>query len=161
LWESSDQPPARWHAQGDGPVQYFADSPAGAWAEFLRHEEITDVEDLAGVERAIWAVEIGDPPSERPALPDDVLRGGRSSYSECQAAAQQMQSQGSVGLIAISAALAAEEAAGWHVDEGPRRADPQDPSVIVLFGRRPDLEGWPVVLDGRPESSLLTHIRHF
>src|SRR5205823_2277822 len=31
---------------GDGPAQYFADTPVGAWAEFLRHEGITDEADL-------------------------------------------------------------------------------------------------------------------
>jgi hypothetical protein len=34
LWESTDQPPARWHDRGEGPVQYLADTPDGAWAEF-------------------------------------------------------------------------------------------------------------------------------
>ena len=42
LWESADQPPARWHGSGEGPVQYFADTPDGAWAEFVRHEGITE-----------------------------------------------------------------------------------------------------------------------
>ena len=41
LWESSGQPAARWHADDEGPVQYFSETPDGAWAEFLRHEEIT------------------------------------------------------------------------------------------------------------------------
>ena len=41
LWESSEQPPARWHDSNEGPVHYFADTPDGAWAEFLRHEGIT------------------------------------------------------------------------------------------------------------------------
>ena len=53
LWESAVQPQARWHGDGEGPVQYLADTPDGAWAEFLRHEEITDEADLAGVSRAL------------------------------------------------------------------------------------------------------------
>ena len=161
LWESADQPAARWHARGDGPVHYFADSPAGAWAEFVRHEEITDVEDLAGVERAIWAVEIGDIPPDRPALADQILLGGMSSYAACQAEARRLRSIDSLGMVTMSAALEAGEAAGWHVDEGSRRANPRNPQVIVLFGRRPDLEGWPVVSDGRPEPSILSDVRHF
>ena len=58
LWESAVQPQARWHGEGEGPVQYLADTPDGAWAEFLRHEEITDEADLAGVSRALWAVSV-------------------------------------------------------------------------------------------------------
>ena len=46
LWETAEQPPGRWHGEGEGPAQYFADTPDGAWAEFLRHENITDPEDL-------------------------------------------------------------------------------------------------------------------
>ncbi|MEE3851360.1 hypothetical protein VZC37_13525 [Gordonia sp. LSe1-13] len=60
LWELNTQPGARWHAHGDGPVQYFADTPAGAWAEFIRHEEITDPDDLAGIQRAICAIDIDE-----------------------------------------------------------------------------------------------------
>ena len=58
LWEAANQPAARWHADGEGPAQYLADTPSGAWAEFLRHEGITNEADLAGVERALWAVEV-------------------------------------------------------------------------------------------------------
>ena len=62
LWEGPDQPPGRWHGEGEGPVHYFADTPDGAWAEFLRHEGITDPDDLDTVRRALWAVELGAPP---------------------------------------------------------------------------------------------------
>ena len=58
LWESSAQPGARWHAEGEGPVQYFADTPSGAWAEFLRHEGVREEKDLGGIRRALWAVEV-------------------------------------------------------------------------------------------------------
>ncbi len=53
LWESAEQPGARWNAPGEGPVHYFADTPDGAWAEFIRHEEITDPVDLATVRRSL------------------------------------------------------------------------------------------------------------
>ena len=52
LWECGSQPAGRWHAQGEGPAHYFNDTPDGAWAEFLRHEEITEPEDLSGIRRA-------------------------------------------------------------------------------------------------------------
>ena len=54
LWETASQPSGRWHAAGQGPAHYLADTPFGAWAELLRHEEITDTADLAGVRRAIF-----------------------------------------------------------------------------------------------------------
>jgi len=77
LWETADQPAGRWHGDGDGPVQYLADTPDGAWAEFLRHEEINEPEDVATVRRALWAIEVDD--SEVAAEPEmamGVLTGG-------------------------------------------------------------------------------------
>jgi hypothetical protein len=75
LWEDRHQPAGRWHADGDGPAHYFADTPDGAWAEFLRHEEITDAADLETIRRPVWAVGSAIP-AERVALPDRVLTGG-------------------------------------------------------------------------------------
>jgi hypothetical protein len=85
LWESKLQPPGRWHRTGEGPVQYFADTPDGAWAEFLRHEGIRTENEIANVRRARWAVEIPDDPSAaRPLLPSAVMTGGIDSYARCQ-----------------------------------------------------------------------------
>src|ERR1043166_9474725 len=60
LWETSDQPQARWHGRGEGPVQYFADTPDGAWAEFLRHEGINQEAELVHIRRVLWAIEAPD-----------------------------------------------------------------------------------------------------
>lgn len=76
LWEDASQPPGRWHGTGDGPVHTLADTPDGAWAEFLRHEEIRDPADLPTVRRALWAVEIRDLPAGRPRLLPATLAGG-------------------------------------------------------------------------------------
>src|SRR5215510_15922260 len=76
LWDDALQPAGRWHAQGDGPAHYFADTPDGAWAEFLRHEEITAPADLATVRRRMWAIEIPDEPGGRVRLAHAVLTGG-------------------------------------------------------------------------------------
>ena len=65
LWETAGQPGGRWNAQGEGPVNTFADRPEGAWAELLRHEEITDPRDVAEIRRSLWAVDVGDLPATR------------------------------------------------------------------------------------------------
>ncbi len=65
-------------------THYLSDTPDVAWAEFLRHEEIVDPQDLVTVRRAMWAVEIGEPPTLEIARPDDVLRGGQDSSAACQ-----------------------------------------------------------------------------
>jgi hypothetical protein len=161
LWEGPGQPAGRWHAQGEGPAHDFADTPDGAWAEFLRHEGITSPEDLEGVTRALWAVELPDSDNlPAPRLPEDVLLGGPESYAACQAEARRIRATGSAGIEAPSAALLPGEAAGWRVEEGLRRASARDGIVWVLFGPRPDLIGWRASENG-PPVELLPRVRHF
>lgn len=160
LREGPSQTPARWHGTNRGPAQYFADTSDGAWAEFLRHEEISDPADLAGVERALWAVEIpDDEPLEPPVLPHPTLTGDESSYPACQAEADRLRSAGSTGLRAPSAALLPGQANGIRVDGGEQPGPARDGDTIVLFGPRADVTGWQVVRDGRPPASLLGKVR--
>ena len=159
LWEGSGQAEGRWNRLGQGPTHYLADTPDGAWAEFLRHEEITDPIDLEGVERAIWAVELGDLPSSVPSLNATTLVGGRDSYSACQEEADRIRATGDFGLAAPSAALQSLGARGHRVASGLQPGPPRDGTVFVLFGARPDLVGWLAAL-GRPAVGLLTHVRY-
>ncbi|MHB8719323.1 MAG: RES domain-containing protein [Candidatus Dormibacteria bacterium] len=161
LWEDADQPPARWHEGGEGPVQYLADTPDGAWAEFLRHEEITEADDLAGIERDLWAVELERLPATRPRLARTVLTGGVASYPACRTEARRLRS-GADGLVAPSAALRRGRAGGQRVSRGALLAAPaRDGRVVVLFGRRPDLAGWRCCRRGRPGADLLGRVNHY
>jgi hypothetical protein len=161
LWESADQPAARWHGDGEGPVHYFADTPDGAWAELLRHEEITEEADLATIRRALWAIEVDVGGLGEPALPKSVLLGGPESYPRCRGEARRLRDAGAVGLIAPSAALEAGEARGWRVEGGMRPGAPRAAKVLALFGRRPDLVGWSAAAEGRPHRTLLGKVRPF
>jgi hypothetical protein len=163
LWESSTQPGARWHAEGEGPVQYFADTPSGAWAEFLRHEGVREEKDLDGIRRALWAVEV---PVEaldvrEPALDPAVLRGGPDAYPRCQAQARRLRNAGAQAVRAPSAALKSGAAAGWVVDGGERGSAPRDGVVLALFGGQAACIGWPVVEAGAPPERVLDRVRHF
>jgi RES domain len=161
LWEVADQPKGRWNRNGEGPVQYLADTPAGAWAELLRHEGITELADLAGVRRAIWAVETHDALQlEVPALPLRTLVGDESTYAQCQGEADRIRDSGADGIETVSAALKAGAAAGWHVDVGIHREAPVDGRVVVVFDRRPNFRGWPVVRSGVPPVEVLDDVRH-
>lgn len=161
LWQSADQPPARWHAAGEGPVHYFSSTPDAAWAEFLRHEEITDPADLAGINRALWAIELEEPPRVRPRLTDEQLTGDASTYAACRAEARRLRERGAIGLSAPSAAVDPATGSGFRTDGGLRRARRRNESVVVLFGRRPDLVGWAACAAGRPREDLLARVRHF
>lgn len=161
LWEAASRSAARWHADGEGPAQYLADTPSGAWAEFLRHEGITDEADLAGVERALWAVDVSVDAIAFgvPALAPGTEIGGIASYPKCQAEAKRLRAGGAQGVRARSAALLPGGAAGWMVDGGEKQAATRDGEVFVVFGRRPDFVGWPVVEAGRPPERVLARVR--
>jgi hypothetical protein len=160
LWEHADQPPGRWHGEAEGPVHYLADTPNGAWAEFVRHEGITVETELENVRRALWAVEVRDDlDAATPELPTATLIGGMGTYPACRAEARRLRHGGATAVRAPSAALRPGGAAGWTVEAGLRRAAARDGQVIVLFGPRPDLVGWPATLAGRPPATLLPQVR--
>ena len=119
LWHGAGQPAIRWHGSGDGPAHYFADTPVGAWAEFLRHEGITDASDLAGVRRSLWAVELPDFDEARcgrPALAARQLFGGLTSHAACQAAARGLRAAGAKEIEVRGVALLPGAARGWQAD---------------------------------------------
>lgn len=160
LVEGRSQAPARWHDAGDAPVHYFADTPDGAWAEFLRHEEIVDPADLAHVRRAIWAVEIpDDEAAAAPALPDEIVTGDRDTYPACRAEASRLHVAGATRVDAPSAALLPGGARGFRTDAGLHPGPPRDGRTILLFGARPSIVGWRAASEGRPAGELLGRVR--
>jgi hypothetical protein len=161
LWESANQPAARWHGPGEGPVQYLADTPDGAWAEFLRHEGITEESELVNVRRALWAIGVPDDLHMKvPRLDQAVLTGGLETYGECQKEARRFRNSGAQGLRTPSAALLPGGAGGWKVEGGLQAAVERDGTVLVVFGTRADFVGWMAAFAGRPRSDLLGRIRH-
>jgi RES domain len=160
LVETASQPAARWHDEGEGPVQYLSDTADGAWAEFLRHEEITDPEDVATVRRALWAVDVPDNDYENAELPLEVLEGGPETYPACREERRRIQARGAPGILARSASLLPGRARGWRVDGGLVPGPDRDGRTITLFGRRPDLVGWAATGEGRPRDDLLPAVRH-
>jgi RES domain len=162
LWSDESQPAGRWHGDGEGPAHYFADTPDGAWAELLRHEEITDPDDAATLRRALWAVEIGDAPPKTVGLPAAVVTGGRDTYRPCQDHARRLRTRGVRRLAAPSAALLPGTAAGREVAAGVERsARPRDGQVIVIFDAPEGLIGWKAVEHGAPPTDILPRVRQF
>jgi hypothetical protein len=161
LWESGAQPPGRWHGAGEGPVHYIADTPNGAWAELLRHEEITEPADVATIRRALWAIDIGQAAAEAVRLSPATATGDPETYGRCQAHARRARARGVTRLSAPSAALLPGAAAGIVVAGGERPAPARDGRVIVIFGPPDGLVGWQVVADSSPPARLLPHVRHF
>lgn len=161
LWEGTDQPAARWHGVGEGPAHYFADTPDGAWAEFLRHEEITDPADLATVRRRMWAVEIDDAAAERVAIADAVATGDITTYPRCQAEARRLRARGARRLLAPSAALITATTRGLVVRGGLRQGPARDAQVLVVFGAAPSFIGWVAADAAHPPTDLLERVHHY
>ena len=162
LWHGPEQPAARWHRSGEGPAHYFADTPVGAWAEFLRHEGITEAADLAGVRRSLWAVELPDLDTARcgrPALPEPALFGGPASHAACQVEARALRDAGATEIEVRGAALLPGAARGWQADPMLRPAtNARDGQVWVLYGDCAAV-GWPVVDGGTPPAAMLGLVR--
>ncbi|MGE0702598.1 MAG: RES domain-containing protein [Vicinamibacterales bacterium] len=161
LWETADQPAGRWHGTGEGPAHYFADTPSGAWAEFLRHEEITNLDDLATVRRRMWAIDIGDRPADAIRLVEGVAAGGLDMWSRCQAEARRLRASGSTRLNAPSAALKPGGARGVVVHQGEHPGPLRDGRVIVVYGPPQDLVGWLIAEQAGPGPDLLDRVRHY
>jgi hypothetical protein len=162
LWSTDAQPAGRWHADGEGPAHYFADTPDGAWAEFLRHEEITDPADLETIRRAFWVVEVGDEPAEAVSLPESIVTGGVDTYPRCQAHARELRQRGVRRIVARSAALRRGGATARTVVDGQEQpADRRDGRTIVMFGPPERLIGWQVVDRGSPPGRVLPQVNHF
>ena len=161
LWEAAAQPPGRWHGPGEGPAHYLAETPDGAWAEFLRQEEITAPDDVETIARSLWAIELRRPPVASPALPSETLTGGRDSYDACQAEARRLRAAGEPGLRAPSAALLPATPSGFLTVGPLRPGPPRAERVFVLFGPRPDLVGWAACASGRPRPDLVARVRQF
>ena len=160
LWQSPLQPAARWHGPGEGPANYFADTPVGAWAEFLRHEGITDEADLAGVRRSLWAIELPDAGYATPVLPEAALFGDEGSYPACQAEARRLRAAGAERLEVRGAALQPGQASGWAAVAGVATAPAaRDGKVMVLFGECRCI-GWVAVDGGHPPAAVLPLVRH-
>ncbi|RJK95927.1 RES family NAD+ phosphorylase [Vallicoccus soli] len=164
LWEGSAQPAARWHSHGSGPANYLADTADGAWAEFLRHEAITDPQDLQGIARRLWAVAVPDDvisSAAVPALPPAQLTGGADTYPACQAEAARHRHAGAQALRAPSAALLPGAARGQVVVGGLQEAQDREGEVLVLFGDGwAHLRGWAAVDAGAPTERVLALVRH-
>jgi hypothetical protein len=140
-------------------VHYFSETPDGAWAEFLRHEEIDDPADLAGVARSLWSIDLPRAPRITPRLEAETLTGGTSSYPSCRREARRIRSLGGRSLVAQSAALEPSAPSGFRVDAGLQPAPSAAERVFVFFGARPELVGWAACHQGRPRADLLPRVR--
>jgi hypothetical protein len=168
LWSGPGQRGGRWNREGEAPIHYLASSPLVAWAEWLRHQEIEEPEDLRGVAASLWAVLI---PSEWIAdglLPttdlslDAVMATTEQAQDARLACVQRFRQQGAVGLRAPTAALLDPALPPcWRCREGEEKVEalPESAEVLVLWCDAAVLAGWPCVRAGAPSAEVLPYVR--
>ena len=128
--------------------------------EILRHEQVTELEDLLDLERALWEVVVPDP-AFRPRLDEATLTGDKSTYPACRAEARRLRGAGASGLVAPSAAVRSGRAERYGVDQrGEQVVDEVVTETVVIFGPPIDLVGMPIG-EGHPDPTFLADVRHF
>lgn len=161
FWSSDRQPAARWHGPGEGPVQYTSTSPDAAWAEFLRHANITDPADLDGIERTMWAFEIDDAePAVATTLDPAIATGDLFTYVACQTEARRLRQAGATRIVAPCAARPPLSPVGWRSDPALHPGPPDHDATVALVGARPGQLGQLTSAVGRPHPSILPTVRH-
>ncbi|MCT0224863.1 RES family NAD+ phosphorylase [Synechococcus sp. CS-1328] len=168
LWHTPGQQQGRWNRAGDQPVHVLASTPTLAWAEWIRHQEIHDPQDLDGIAAALWAVLLpaawGAEDLPAVTLPLDVVLGTTERDQQArQALVDQLRQQGAQGLKAPSAALHQSHSAlpCVRVCDGAEVAEllPIPAEVILLWCPAEQLPGWCCVPQGRPGPELLPLVR--
>ena len=168
LWSGAGQGSGRWNRSGDQPVHYLASTPMVAWAEWIRHQEITDPGDLAGVAAALWAVlipqEWGTRDIDLVALPlDQVLDISPAAQEARLALVGHLKKQGAQGLLAPTASLHHSDKVlpSVRVSNGSEQPEllAMPAQVILLWCEARVLPGWCCVPEGRPGAELLPLVR--
>ncbi len=168
LWTKPGQSTGRWNRAGDQPVHYLASTPIVAWAEWIRHQEIHEPDDLAGVAAALWAVLIpeswGGEELQEVTLPLQAVLGTKADAQTARLnMVTQLKRQGAQGLLAPSAALHQSHnnlPCMQVIADGEQAATLAMPAhVILLWCQADQLPGWCCVPEGRPGPELLPLVR--
>lgn len=158
LWADASQGPGRWHGPGEGPCHYLATTAVGAWAEVLRHAEITDEDDVADLQMALWAVD-APMPTDVPTLGHEVLVGGPERYPACREEAARLRARGASCLRAPTAALASGHAEQLEVTRhGQLHTSAVASETFVYFGWDNPLVGT-LAAEGHPDPALVGEVR--
>ncbi len=158
FWARENSRSGRWHARGEGPVQYLSRSAHGAWAELIRAEELETEEQVAMVSMSMWAVEVSChlivdystfEKAEAAGLNPEALVD--DDYAMCQREGARLRELNYAGVLAPSAALPGEINLTLC---GPR--------IASTWGRSPVLRSsLPaiVIAQGAPPPGLLARVR--
>ena len=157
FWARPNTRSGRWHQAATEPTQYWSLTPAGAWAELIRFEELSSEEELDQVRMPIWVCYLsssGLADLRRPEVcrrfdltEEDLIS---DDWQACQTAASDLRREFR-GVLAPSAALPGET--NLTLFGGRRMIDFNDD--VALASAVPAA----MVAIGRPPASLLPKVR--
>lgn len=170
FWARENTLPGRWHVPGDGATQYLSRSTDGAWAELIRHEELTTEDEVAMVSVQMWALAVTQAMivdystfelAQAAGFPPDALV--EQDYVRCQNEGARLRRLGCSGILAPSAALPGAVNLTLF---GPRMASTWNrppllasslPATVIAKGAPPPGLLAEVRQLGAPHAGLLAH----
>ena len=167
-WQSAGQRACRWKRDGDETIHYLANTPTAAWAEWIRHQESEDPDDLAGVAASLWTVLMPDHWSEQNLQPVNlsmklVLGTTPEAAKPRLSLVDQLKAQGAQCLLASSAAPyhSCQLPPCSRVYVGSNQADQllMPAQVLLLWCAAEQLPCWCSGSEGRPEPELVHLVR--
>lgn len=112
LWARSNRSAQRWNRTRESPTQYLSLSTDGAWAELIRSEDLTSLEDVRSVRMPMWVLQVRETRiadygtferAEAAGFPPDALVD--DDHERCRAEGTRLREHGFRGVLAPSAAL--------------------------------------------------------
>lgn len=158
FWACENSEPGRWHAFGDGATQYLSLGADGAWAELIRHEQLTTEDEVAQASMQMWSVSVGQGMvadystfalADKAGFDAGALVG--EDHGPCRREGARLRELGYRGVLAVSAALPGEVNLTLF---GPRTAS--------AWGRPPLLASSlpaTVIARGAPPAGLVGRVR--
>jgi hypothetical protein len=138
LWVRPNSTAQRWNRTREAPTQYLSLSPDGAWAELIRSEDLTSLEQVRLVSMPLWALRVRETrvadygsfeKAEAAGFPPAALVD--EDHERCRAEGTRLREHGFRGVLAPSAALpgavsltlfGARLAVEWSAEEDRRLA---------------------------------------
>ncbi len=160
LWTRPNSAGGRWHSPGDGPTQYLALSTDGAWAELIRHEELTSEDEISLVHIQMWEIRIDQElvvdystflKAEAAGFDPEALVD--DDYTHCRREGARLRAEGYHGILTPNAAL---PGACNLTLFGPRVASSWDQPKLLRSSMPTH-----VVAVGAPPAGLLGRVRRY
>lgn len=160
LWSRPNSEGGRWHSPGDGPTQYLALSTDAAWAELIRHEQLTSEQEVSLVHIQMWSLQVDQAlvvdystfqKAETAGFDPEALVS--DDHTRCRQEGARLRATGYHGVLAPNAALPGERNLTLF---GPRVASSWDQAKLLKSSMQAR-----VIAVGSPPAGLLERVRRY